>query len=89
MLAYCLVLTLILAGKTLHELITPIEDRKAAVREFVEQVRPEIEYEVVTLRDVYGPTVTDEKLQCIVVSEETKKGADMINQQRVGRVCYW
>ncbi|KAF6028484.1 COASY [Bugula neritina] len=71
--------------KTLHELITLIEDRKAAVREFVEQVRPEIEYEVVTLRDVYGPTVTDEKLQCIVVSEETKKGADMINQQRVGR----
>lgn len=73
----------------MRELIAPIEDRKAAVRAYVQEVRSDIGYDIVTLHDPYGPTITDERLQCIVVSEETKKGADMINDKRLEKVSCW
>ena len=73
--------------KTLRELIAPIEQRKAAVREYVQEVRSDIDYDIVTLHDPFGPTITDEKLQCLVVSEETRSGGDKINEKRREKVC--
>lgn len=74
--------------KTLKELISPVEERKANVQAYVEEVRPDISYQIVTLHDPFGPTVTDESLECLVVSEETTKGGDSINHRRVEKVCH-
>lgn len=37
--------------------------RKKAVKEFLEDVDPEIDYDVVEITDVYGPTKTDPTFQ--------------------------
>ncbi|KAG5919079.1 hypothetical protein E4U42_006611 [Claviceps africana] len=36
----------------------------------------------VDLRDVYGPTVSEEAIEALVVSGETRGGADLVNQKR-------
>lgn len=37
--------------------------------------RPDLEYELVDLHDVYGPTGSDPDIQALVVSKETLSGA--------------
>jgi len=69
-------------GKVLWELITPIEDRILKVREYLQSVNPNLDYQIVPITDLYGPTIVDKDLECIVVSEETVKGATKINQAR-------
>ncbi|KAF4120107.1 pantetheine-phosphate adenylyltransferase family protein [Geosmithia morbida] len=39
----------------------------------------------VKIVDVYGPTITEEDMDAIVLSAETRKGGAMINEKRVGR----
>ncbi len=39
--------------------------------------------EIVKLHDIYGPTVLDCSIDAIVVTSETKTGADMINNKRL------
>ncbi|KAK6166777.1 hypothetical protein SNE40_023399 [Patella caerulea] len=68
--------------KVLRELIEPIEDRKMAVKHFINDIRPQIEANVVGISDLYGPTITDQSLQLIVLSEETVKGGTLINEER-------
>jgi hypothetical protein len=46
------------------------------VRGFLELFRPGIEYDIVSLNDVYGPTGTDPDIQALVVSRETVGGAE-------------
>lgn len=69
-------------GKKLWELIAPVEERCQKVREYLNGVNPNITYQIVPISDIYGPTITDQELECIVVSEETKRGADKINLAR-------
>ena len=75
--------------KKLCELITPVEDRKSQVRAVCEDMNPDILYDIVTISDPFGPTITDESLQCIVLSEETRKGGEAINVKRKEKVCGW
>lgn len=69
-------------GKLLWELITPIDERIQKVREFLQSLNPNLQYQIVPITDLYGPTITDKDIECIVVSEETIKGADKINLAR-------
>lgn len=69
-------------SKKLWELIEPVEKRMEAVRNFLTEINPEIEYNVIPLTDFYGPTKDDPKLQMLVVSDETKRGGDKINDKR-------
>lgn len=69
-------------GKVLWELISPIDDRIQKVREFLLSINPKLNYQVVPITDLYGPTITDNELECIVVSKETSRGAEKINQAR-------
>lgn len=39
-------------------------------------------YQVVSIADMYGPTKTDLNLEMIVVSAETRRGGDMVNELR-------
>ena len=39
--------------------------------------------EIVKITDAFGPSVTDPDLDCIIVSQETKRGGDKVNEVRV------
>ncbi|XP_037294471.1 bifunctional coenzyme A synthase isoform X2 [Manduca sexta] len=69
-------------SKKLWELIEPIEHRMKVVLNFLNDINPELEYNVFPLQDLYGPTKDDPRFQLIVVSEETNKGALKINEKR-------
>lgn len=68
------------------ELIEPYELRVAKLREFLEDVKPSLRYDIVRLIDPYGPSVTDPDLQCLVVSQETRRGGEAVNKQRLENV---
>lgn len=69
-------------SKKLWELIEPVEKRIETVLQFLNDINPDLEYNVFPLKDLYGPTKDDPKFQLIVVSEETVRGAVKINEKR-------
>ncbi|XP_041979056.1 bifunctional coenzyme A synthase isoform X2 [Aricia agestis] len=69
-------------SKILWELIEPVERRIANVLEFLTDINPDLEYHVLPIQDLYGPTKDDPRYQLIVVSEETQRGAVKINEKR-------
>lgn len=74
------------ADKVLPELIEPYELRAAKLREFLEDVKPSLCYDIVPLADPFGPAITDPDLQCLVVSEETRRGGEAVNRKRLENV---
>lgn len=63
--------------------IEPFEKRKQAVSEFVKKEGVEDKVEITKINDLFGPTLSkDFLIDVIVVSEETKKGANIINAKR-------
>ncbi|KAK7109446.1 bifunctional coenzyme A synthase-like [Littorina saxatilis] len=70
------------AKKTLRELILPQEERMAGVREFIADIKPNIKPDIVSINDVYGPTIHRAEFECMVLSQETTKGGSMVNEQR-------
>lgn len=68
--------------KVLKELIQPLELREASVRDFVMDIKPGLSLDPVPIVDVYGPTVVRPKLDCLVVSKETARGASAVNAGR-------
>lgn len=70
------------ARKRLCELIEPLGKRMENVREFLTDVKPGLLLDIFPLLDVYGPTITNPKLDCLVVSQETKNGGNKINIER-------
>nr|XP_056719581.1 bifunctional coenzyme A synthase [Euleptes europaea] len=73
----------LLESKMLKELILPYEQRVAQLSEFLVDVKPSLQYEIVPLLDRFGPSITDPHLKCIVVSEETLKGGLAVNKKRM------
>jgi len=71
--------------KTLTELVEPPNTRQEAVRSFMQRIKPQVQLAVVEIDTPEGPTVDMPELQCIVVSEETVKGAQSINAQRTAK----
>lgn len=69
-------------SKTLWELIAPVDERITKVREYLNEVNPNLTYHVVPISDIYGPTIIEKDLDCIVVSQETIRGGQKINQAR-------
>ncbi|KAM6951236.1 bifunctional coenzyme A synthase [Aplochiton taeniatus] len=73
----------LLKRKVLKELIEPYAFRVQRLREFLNDVKPSLQYDIVPLVDPFGPSVSDSELQCIVVSEETRKGGEAVNKKRL------
>ncbi|XP_054848168.1 bifunctional coenzyme A synthase [Eublepharis macularius] len=73
----------LLESKVLKELILPYEQRMTQLSEFLVDVKPSLQYEIVPLLDRFGPSITDPHLKCIVVSEETLKGGLAVNRKRM------
>ncbi|KAH0948898.1 hypothetical protein HN011_006343 [Eciton burchellii] len=72
-----------ISGKLLWELIEPCTQRISKVKEFLEDVDSSITYDVVPITDMYGPTKENPAFEMIVVSEETKRGGDKVNEIRL------
>ncbi|XP_018392343.1 PREDICTED: bifunctional coenzyme A synthase [Cyphomyrmex costatus] len=75
--------TNMITGKVLWELIQPCTQRIKKVEEFLEDIDSSISYNVVPINDIYGPTKEDPTFEMIVVTEETKRGGDKINELRL------
>jgi pantetheine-phosphate adenylyltransferase len=52
------------------------------VRKFLKLIARHLEYELVPIQDVYGPTAYDPEISGLVISEETRSGADSIAELR-------
>jgi len=76
----------LLVNKALAELIEPINDRIKKVQDFLTDVKPTLQLDVVAINDMFGPTGWDPDIDCLVVSKETAKGGDIINSERQKKV---
>ncbi|XP_077594815.1 bifunctional coenzyme A synthase [Stigmatopora nigra] len=72
-----------LKKKVLKELIQPYDLRVERIQEFLRDVKPSLQVEIVPLGDPFGVSVVDPLLRCIVVSEETRKGGEAVNRKRI------
>ena len=72
--------------KTLCELIRPVEERIYLTREYLEDCKPSLRYNIVPILDPFGPSIVEPELECIIVSQETVKGGHMVNSKRQEKV---
>ena len=68
--------------KTQASLITSYNTRKQELIQFLNSNNYQNRYEIIELTDVYGVTVTDARIEALVVTEATVEGASTINQAR-------
>lgn len=66
-------------------MVLPLETRLKDVEEFLKDIDSTLAYEIVPIQDPFGPTATDRDLDLIVVSEETMKGGEKVNEIRRGK----
>eukprot|EP01080_Neovahlkampfia_damariscottae_P006714 gene6714-10879_t len=73
----------LLKNKKHKELIQSLKERMENANNAYLDIRPELKgvYNV-ELKDPFGPPIVDETFDCIIVSEETRKGGDKINEIR-------
>ena len=76
----------LLGSKVLSDLIRPVERRVAQVEAFLADVCPHLSRRVVPIEDIYGPTAWDGELECLVVSPETLRGGEKVNEERKKKV---
>ncbi|KAM7356872.1 bifunctional Phosphopantetheine adenylyltransferase - Dephospho-CoA kinase [Cochliomyia hominivorax] len=69
-------------SKTLNELILPVDRRIDELHKFLKEIDATLEYEVVPIDDPFGPTKSDPNMDMIVVSEETLRGGQKVNELR-------
>jgi pantetheine-phosphate adenylyltransferase len=75
----------LLKNKKYAEYLEPISLRIENVRKFLTLIARNLELELTPIQDVYGPTAYDPEISALVISEETKAGADSIAQLRKER----
>lgn len=75
----------LLARKARQELLQPFELRRANLVAFVGTVAAHLHVHVEALRDTCGPASAIRELEAIVVSPETRAGADTVNAERAAK----
>ncbi|CAG9860581.1 unnamed protein product [Phyllotreta striolata] len=74
-----------LDSKILNEFIEDCVKRMNAVKDFLYDICPELEYNIVPIQDPFGPAIVDPTMELIVVSKETVRGGEKINTIRKER----
>ncbi|CEP13404.1 hypothetical protein [Parasitella parasitica] len=74
-----------LLKKKHRDLIASTQQRMENVKAYLQLVKRSITYDVVPIKDPFGPTVTDQNIDALVVSKETLKGGDLVNSERERR----
>ncbi|ALC43735.1 Ppat-Dpck [Drosophila busckii] len=72
-------------SKTLPELILPVEQRIALLHEFLADIDSTLQYDIVPIDDPFGPTQHDPEMDLIVVSAETLRGGQKVNELRAAK----
>jgi len=72
----------LLVNKSNKHVLESLTRRVDRVRSFLTFFKPGLEYDVVSIQDVYGPTAVDQNIRAIVVSKETLGGATAIEKKR-------
>lgn len=72
----------LLVNKKHKEVMEDIAERTRHVREFYHRLKRGINYELVPIEDVAGPTGTDPTIQALVASRETEAGSAQIKEIR-------
>ena len=76
-------------NKKLKDMIEPTSHRIDKVTQFLREIRggslASTSAFVTPINDPFGPAITDEALECIVGSDETKRGCEKINEIRMGK----
>ena len=74
-------------AETLHKdhRVSPYKERKTLLEEYLKEMGVLERARITPLTDPYGPTITEEDVEAIVVSEETKSTAQEINRIRKER----
>ncbi|KZT09636.1 Nucleotidylyl transferase [Laetiporus sulphureus 93-53] len=72
----------LLKNKVNKEVLEKLPVRTARTRAFLELFKAGLEYDIVPINDVYGPTAWDPNVQALVVSKETLPGAAAIHKLR-------
>ena len=75
-----------LQKKANKDIIEPFSVRIEKVRTFLKFFKPGLEYDIVPLHDVLGPTGWDPDIQALVASKETLDGAE--SSMFFSRMCY-
>ena len=73
----------ILKHKILYELIDSVENRIENLKSYLIDVNDNINYNIVPIYDHFGPSIEIEQLECLVVSEETLRGGEKVNEKRI------
>nr|XP_027204851.1 bifunctional coenzyme A synthase-like [Dermatophagoides pteronyssinus] len=74
-----------LTTKILPELIESCEKRIHSLNLYLNDVDPYIHYNVCEISDPFGPAIVDPTLEAIIVSEETIRGGEKINEIRISK----
>jgi hypothetical protein len=53
------------------------------IEAFIKEIKPSLETIIFELKDPYGVTITEPNMDALIVSEETRKGGDSVNEARV------
>ncbi|KAI0705871.1 Nucleotidylyl transferase [Cytidiella melzeri] len=72
----------LLKNKAHKEVMQSLSERIAITRQFLELFKSSLEYDIVAITDVAGPTGWDPNVQALVVSKETLNGAAAIKDIR-------
>ncbi|KAF7796694.1 hypothetical protein EIP86_007877 [Pleurotus ostreatoroseus] len=72
----------LLQKKANKDVLQSIGVRMTVAKAFLRLFRPQVQYEMVPITDVYGPTGWEPNIQALVVSKETLPGAEAIEKHR-------
>lgn len=72
----------LISAKQYKDSIESFETRKENVLNYIETNHDDKKARIVALDDIYGPTLTDESIDVIVITRESKPNAQEINKQR-------
>lgn len=71
-----------LRSKILWELMEPVSKRITNIQKYLFDICPDLQYQVVPIQDPMGPTKSDPTMELIVVSAETLRGGEKVNEIR-------
>jgi pantetheine-phosphate adenylyltransferase len=74
----------LLAKKAYAHLIEPFDKRKKVVEDFLKTITPHLKINVFQLDDACGVGATLPEIEACVLTQETAKGGNMINEARAG-----
>lgn len=72
----------LLANKKYCEYLETFEQRESTVKKFIRTLKPNMLVETYPLDNMFGPTTAIRKIDALVVSKETREGADKVNESR-------